>query len=194
MARKVTNDEHVDSVVRKLYADALRLDWEYLTQREHTEQYARWLTDPEVGGVLASWMSPEEQRVWLKDGPLKEFARALAGEGAFAAYLDEHPRSPAVVVKRTLGDGWNPVPGSNGVKPLRCRASDGTKSVTLLWGPARDFKHLLWAALEALDRSPKKPLAVAVFDTISAPFAAGEKDRLSRIAVRCGVEVKFVRL
>lgn len=194
MARKVTNVEHVDSVVRKLYEDALRLDWEHQSQREHTEQYARWLTDPEVGGVLSSWMNPEEQRVWLKDGPLKEFARALAGEGPFAAYLDEHPRSPAVVVKRALGEPWSPVSGSIGVKPLRCRASDGARSVTLLWGPSRDFKHLLWAALEALDRSPKKPLAVAVFDTISAPFAAGEKERLSRIAVRCGVEVKFVRL
>jgi hypothetical protein len=114
--------------------------------------------------------------------------------GDYAVYLDEHPRSPQVVVKRLLGEGWSPVPQSGNTKPLRCRASDGARSVTLLWGPARDFKHLLWAALEGLDQSPEMQLRIAVFDTISRPFASGERDKLARIASRCGIEVSFIRL
>jgi hypothetical protein len=194
MARKVTNDRHVAEVVRKVYDDAQRLEWEYLSQREHTEQYARWLADPQVGGVLADWMSPEEQRVWLKDGPMKEFARALAGEGPFASHLSVHPRSPKVVVSRVLGDGWWPIPGSIGVKPLRCEASNGSSKVMLFWGPSRDFKHLLWAAVDAWECNPDLSLRVAVFDTVSSPIARQERERLLRIAGRCSVDVAFVRV
>jgi hypothetical protein len=194
MARKVTNDDHLESVIRKVYGDALQLDWQHQTDPQHTAQYARWLDDREVGGVLGQWMSLEEQRVWLKDGPLKEFARARAGMGDCARYLDKHPSNPSVVVPRTLGQGWSPVPKSNGVKPLSCRASDGVTSITLFWGPARDFKHLLWAALGMLDRSPNMPVRIAVFDTISAPLAAGKKETFVRIASRCGIEVSFIRL
>ena len=194
MAKKVTNDKHVARVVQHIYADAQRLDWEYRSQREHTEQYARWLADPHVGGVLSEWMSPEEQRVWLKDGPMKEFARALAGEGPFATYLSEHPRSPRVVVTRVLWHGWQPIAGSNEVKPLRCDASNGPQTVHVVWGPAKDFKHLLWAALEAWDASAKSSLRIAVFDTVSSPLPRQERDRLQRIGARCQFEVVFVRL
>jgi hypothetical protein len=194
MAKKVSNDQHVAGVVQRIYADAQRLDWEHRSQREHTEQYARWLADPNVGGVLSDWMSPEEQRVWLKDVPMKEFARALAGEGPFAAYLSNHPRSPRLVVAQVLGDKWQLVVGSNDVKPLRCDASNGSQTVRVLWGPAKDFKHLLWAALEAWESTPKRSLRVAVFDTVSGPLARRERERLEKIAGRCQIEVAFIRL
>jgi hypothetical protein len=194
MAKKVTNVKHEAGVIKRIYADAQNLDWEYRSQREHTDQYARWLADPCVGGVLSEWMSPEDQRVWLKDGPMKEFARALAGRGPFAEYLTEHPRSPKVVVARLLGDGWQPLAGSDGVKPLRCDASNGTQTICIVWGPAKDFKHLLWAALEAWEESATRSLRIAVFDTVSSPLPRQEQDRLRRIAGRCQVDVAFVRL
>jgi hypothetical protein len=194
MARKVSNESHVAGVVQRVYDDAQRLDWEHRSHREHTEQYARWIADPKVGGVLSEWMSPEEQRVWLKDGPMKEFARALAGEGAFATYLNDHPRSPKVVVARALGDGWSPVNGSSNVKPLRCEATNGVQTIRLMWGPARDFKYLLWAALEMWDANPNRVVSVAVFDTLTNPLNRPERDRLEKIAARCQIAVVFVRL
>lgn len=194
MAKKISNDTHIINVVRRVYADAQRLDWEHRSHQDHTKQYAQWLADPSVGGVLSEWMSPEEQRVWLKDSPMKEFARALAGEGPFAAYLSEHPRSPRVVVTRVMGDGWQPVAGSSDIKPLRCDATNGAQTVCVIWGPAKDFKHLLWAALETWESNPKRALRLAVFDTVPNPLAHHEKARLQKIAGRCQIEVAFIRL
>lgn len=194
MTRKVTNDRHVAEVVRRIYANAQEADWEHLTHREHTEQYARWLADPRVGGVLSAWMSPEEQRVWLKDGPMKEFARALAGEGPFATYLSAHPRSPAMVVSRVLGEDWRAIPNSNGVKPLRCEATDGKSKMLVFWGPSKDFKYLLWAALDAWESNSERSLRIAVFDTVSSPTSKHERTRLERIAGHCHVPLSFIRL
>ncbi len=194
MARKVSNDRHVAEVVKKLYVDAAKLDWEHLSGSDKTTQYAAWLEDREVGGVLGQWMSPEEARVWIKDGPMKEYARALAGVGAFAEYLDDHPRGPRVLVAATLGDGWHVVSGSEGVKPLHCDAVNGDSTVRLIWGPSRDFKHLLWAGLEASDRRRQVRVRIAVFDTLADPTTRGAKAKQQRFCERCGLELCHVRL
>jgi hypothetical protein len=192
--KKISNEGHVHGVVRKIYRDALELDWEHRSPREHTEQYQRWLADPRVGGVMAEWMAPDEQRVWIKDGPMKEFARALAGEGAYASFLSTHPRSPHEVVSRTMGAGWLPLEGSTDVKPLRCDANKAGETMRILWGPAKDFKHLLWAALEQWHAMPTRPLRVAVFDSVTKPLGDGERCRLGQIAERCRVPLSFIRL
>lgn len=194
MARKVSNDRHVAEVVKKLYADAAKLDWEHLSGNDKTAQYAAWLEDREVGGVLGQWMSPEEARVWIKDGPMKEYARALAGVGAFAEYLDDHPRGPRALVAATLGDGWSVVSGSEGVKPLHCDAVNGDSTVRLIWGPSRDFKHLLWAGLEASDRRRQVKVRIAVFDTLAHPTSRGAKAKQQRFCERCELELCHVRL
>src|SRR5690242_9697814 len=134
MVSRVLNDRRITSVVRRVYEDAQRLDWESFSMRDRTAQYARWLADPKVGGVLSNLMSLHHQRLWLKDGLMKEFSRALAGEGPFAGYLREHPRHPAIVVARVLGKDWQPVAGSTAIKPLQCKATNGTRVVRVLWG------------------------------------------------------------
>lgn len=192
--RRISNDLHVASVVRKVYEDAVRLDWEHCTHREHTEQYARWLNDPMVGGVLSQWMAPEDQRVWLKDGPLKEFSRALAGEGPFALYMNAHPRSPSEILLRALGGDWEVVLGSCTVKPLQCDARRGAQLVRIYWGPARDFKHLLWAALEQGYATPNRSHHVVVFDSATRPLTAPERQKLIAIAERCGLLFSLIRL
>jgi len=187
--RKISNENHIAAIVRKIYTDAQELDWEHLTHGQHTEQYARWLADDAIGGVLTKWMNPEEARVWLKDGPMKEYARAFAGEGSFAKYLDEYPRAPATIVRKALPD-WTVVAGTVRVKPLQCRATKGSVSLKVFWGPPRDFKHLLWAALEA----GHQPTKVIVFDTVANPLPDGERTRLLCIGKRCSVETIFIRL
>ena len=194
MSRKITNENHVARVVRKLYEDAQRLDWEHLTSGDKTSQYAAWLDDPEVGALLGQWMSPEEARVWIKDGPMKEYARALAGFGPFAHYLDEHPRGPSAMVKAALGPQWNAVAGLAGIKPLHCTATDGTKRIRLFWGPARDFKHLLWAALEASDSKPSREVKIAVFHTVAHPTPRSVRGQQERFGNRCGIAVSHVKL
>lgn len=188
--RKIDNEKHIATVVRKIYADAQAHDWEHLTHPEHTEWYARWLSQ-DVGKTLADWMSPEEARVWLKDGPMKEYARALAGEGPFAKYLDEYPRAPAKIVGQSLGPQWTVVPNSVGVKPLQCQAEvKGSPPIFVFWGPSRDFKHLLWAALNVGDR----PSCIVVWDTVGNPLSKVDREHLLKIGQRCALELKFIRL
>jgi len=194
MARKVSNDRHVARVVRKLYSDAQELDWEHVSSAEKTARYSAWLDHPEVGGLLQEWMSAEEARVWIKDGPMKEYARSLAGSGPFAEYLDEHPRGSRAAVAAALGPEWSVVDGTTGVKPLHCDARRGEERVRLLWGPSRDFKHLLWAALTSVDRMPTLDVRIAVFHTVAHPTPKASRQRQQRIGLRCGFKVAHIRL
>ena len=188
--RKISNENHVAQIVKAIYAAAQELDWEHLTHAQHTDWYGRWLADKAIGGLLTTWMSPEAARVWLKDGPMKEYSRALAGEGTFAKYLDEHPRAPDRVVRYALGPKWSVVKDSVTVKPLQCRAACGQESINLFWGPVRDFKHLLWAALMADSEQAR----IVVWDTVANPLSDAEQDWLLKVGRRCSVEVKFIRL
>jgi hypothetical protein len=194
MSRKVSNENHVTRIVRRLYADAQKSDWEHLSTSAKTAQYSTWIEHPEVGELLQQWMGAEEARVWIKDGPMKEYARALAGFGPFADYLDAHPRGPKAAISAAFGDGWSVVPESSGVKPLHCDAEKNDSRVRLYWGPMNDFKHLLWAALVAVDRAPALDTRIAVFHTVAHPTPRPKRMRHERIGRRCGFKVMHIRL
>ena len=66
-------------VVRALYQQVETMNWELMSPQQKSQQYARWIDDPAIGGRLTQFQSAEDARVWLKDGPMKEFARALDG-------------------------------------------------------------------------------------------------------------------
>lgn len=191
--KRIENPEKADAVVRKVYEDAVKLDWLHCSQRDRSEQYERWLEDKNVGKVLDEWMTPAQQRVWLKDGPLKEFARALAGAGEFAKYLTAHPRAPTTIVAQALGPDWVVIKGSLRTKPLGCDARRGAETKRLLWGPAKDFKHLLWASLVSWERTNDDAALIVVFDTVEAPLSDAKKKRLRRIASRANVSLAFIR-
>src|SRR5690606_19065488 len=112
-------------IVRRLYQDAQRLDWIHLSMGERRRQYAAWLEAAEVGGVLVQFLSRERARVWMKDGPMKEFARATAGVGRFASFVDQTGRGPGEMTELALGSEWTVVRGSVGIKPLHCLAERG---------------------------------------------------------------------
>lgn len=192
--KKIANEAHETAIIRKVYTDAAALDWEHTSQTMRTRQYERWLEDPLVGGILGQWMSPSEMRVWLKDGPLKEFARARAGLGDTAKYLDEHPFSAKVIVARALGPGWSLVTGSIDVKPPQCLVTDGSMTSRLFWGPEKDFKHLLWAALMAWERDENEDCLVVVFDSVASPLLPARELFMKRIAARANTRLVFVRL
>ena len=98
-------------VVTKLYEDAKRMDWAYLPAQLHSVQYAKWVDDPEVGGRLREFLSPSDARVWIKDGPMKEWSRAVSGFGKYAALVQDAEDLPLKLVPKALGADWEADPG-----------------------------------------------------------------------------------
>ncbi len=181
-------------VIARLYEDAQRLRWTYLTHADRTRQYAYWIKDPEVGGVLTSFMDPEEARVWIKDGPMKEYARAIAGIGKYADLVTDPRQGAAAIVQGAMGEAWSVVPGTLDIKPLRCVAACQDNHIRVFWGPARDFKHLLFAGLEATDGWGTLPAILVVTDSIEMPVSAGEREQQQRLADRCGLRLSHLRV
>lgn len=181
-----------DSITRKLYASAAEIDWENLSAAEKTVQYRRWVSDPQIGGELTRFLPEDSARVWIKDGPMKEYARARFGVGPFA-HLVAAPRcTPETVVRAVHGPGWDVLDGSVEIKPARCIATGPSEQSVVLWGNAVAFKHLIWAALEAAAANDKRPVTIAVVESPARPTPASERARLKAIADRCGFTVRHI--
>jgi len=170
-----------------LYRDAARLDWQHITDAERSRQYAAWLADEDVGAPLIGLLGREGARVWMKDGPLKEYSRALAGVGVYARYADQASVGPDALVEAALGDEWRVVADSFGIKPLHCLVEREDERTYVAWGPARDFKHLIWACLRALDANTASA-KVVVLESVERPTPYAARNFHHRIARRCGLE------
>ena len=106
-----------ESIVSRLFADMERLGWEGLTLPQRTSQYAIWIADREIGQRLAEFMTPERARVWIKDGPVKEYPRALAGSG------NTPPSSTAAPTSRTSSGARSAPTGPATPPPFASRRS-----------------------------------------------------------------------
>ena len=89
-------------VVAEAYRQAGELDWDGLTDKQRSATYDRWLDDPGIGHQLTRFLSGERARVWLKDVPMKEYARARTGSEYIPIWLPYV--SPARV--RLPGRSW----------------------------------------------------------------------------------------
>lgn len=179
-------------VVRALYADANEIGWATLGPQAKTTAFKRWIEDPRVGGRLTSYMSPEQARLWIKDGPMKEYGRAMRGTGRFAEYGRQGGTSPQDIVIRALGDRAT-IDSNIGTKPPNCfaTAGDGRKAY-VTWGDANSLKHLLWAALRAsLEHNVPGHIVVLEPPGTVTPTATVEEQRA--IANRCGLTVHHLR-
>jgi len=189
---KLLPAQQLAAVVRALYADAEQLDWEHLPLAEHTRQYGRWVTDSRVGAALSRYMTTEQARSWIKDGPMKEFARARRGAGRYAQYGAPGGTGPADVLLHALGHDWEIVEGSVGVKPFHCEAVSGTDVAFVAWGAAGNFRHLLWAALRwAVDHDGRS--VVVVTELAARPTPENQASWHKRVGARCGLEVTHMR-
>lgn len=179
-------------VIRHLYSRAEQLDWENLGVREKSRQYSVWLEDEAVGGWLLNFIpSDVAVRVWMKDGPMKEYSRAVLGVGPNAKYV-EHPRcTPESVVSATLGEQWTVVPDSIEVKPARCRAQSSEGETVVIWGRAKDFRYLVFAVLELLV-SGVEAAVIAIVETPATPTGKAARERMQAIAQRCGAKLRFI--
>ena len=182
------------AVVKQLYSDAAQLDWPSMTPQQHTAQYNKWVGDPKVGGKLTEYLNASDARVWIKDGPMKEYSRAASGVGKYAALVENHGDVQSKIVRKALGDSWTPDPDTLRVKPLRIVARDGEDEAVVTWAPATGLKHMMWAALTASAEGDARPWTVCVTETFTRPTPANEKQAHARVAKRCGLRLVHVTL
>ena len=80
-------DQIREQVAEKVLARAVAAKWDDLNANERSRLYRVWSEDPEIGGVIARFIPRDGVRVWIKDGPMKEYTRARRGLGPFAGSI-----------------------------------------------------------------------------------------------------------
>lgn len=178
-------------VATELYQRAEDIDWDLLTDRERANYYAKWVDDEKIGGVLVAYLPVGDVRVWIKDGPMKEYVRALEGIGTYASCATKRFPPPDTLVKQGLGPSWDLVPKSVKEKPMHCIATDGERERYVCWGAPHSFKDLIWAALGAAVNSSEAPLIIVTTRT-GHPQLTQEEDFQNAVAARCGLRIAHV--
>lgn len=182
-------------VLRRVFTDMESLGWDGLPDDEKTKQYNLWVDDREVGGVLDQFN--DDPRHWIKDGPVKEWPRARIGVGSYAKYLPVKGGQIEQVVHLALGDEWAADLDSIAVKPLRVTAHlrfDERDPIVVTWAPAKDFKHLLWAAVNEEAKGDAREWLLVVRATFEKPTPADVRSHHEHIAKRCGLRVKHIQI
>ncbi|WP_380843948.1 hypothetical protein [Sphaerisporangium dianthi] len=181
-----------NKIVTKMFAEAEELGWVYLSSDQRSAIYGRWLDDPEVGGRLREFMGDARARVWIKESPMKEYARARYGVGGYAKYVANPLSGAEDLVKRALGPDWEVVPGKRGIKPLRVRVRRGEEERYFTWAPSEQLKHLVWAAIKAEVFGDATPWILCVVSSFEKPIPSDEQATNIKIAARCQLEIVHV--
>lgn len=175
----------------EIYQQANDMDWEFLSNTEKTHQYRRWIEDPKVGGVLLAYGPEKDARVWIKDVPMKEYARAQEGIGNYVRYAVNRFQGPEEIVRAACGSGWVMKPDSVGEKPNHCYAVTEDATRYICWGRAGNFRDLVWAALnEAID-STERP-AIVITTRNGETVSTADRTRQERLALRCGADLRYL--
>lgn len=181
-----------DAIVAALYADAHEQNWTHLSAADRSRAYSAWVEDSRIGGILTQYMTPEATRSWIKDGPMKEYRRALRGTGRYAQFGRSGGTTAADIVCAALGPGWSIVEGTTGVKPFHAQATDDSDVAYLAWDEGRNFKNLVWASVRA-SVELGIPGHVVVTEPPGVTTARNTADSQLAIAKRCGLELHYVR-
>lgn len=180
-----------EKVSRAVFARALQLHWQDLSLADRSRKYEEWMTDPEIGGALDQYLPREKIRVWIKDGPMKEFSRAQRGLGPYASLVVAGENLESRIASTVFGGEWGVVAGTSRVKPASFLVSNNTSTKRVFWGDNRELKHLIWAWLN----NPSSDSAVIVIaSTIAVPITPDVEQRNRRIAERLSTEIHYVAL
>lgn len=175
----------------EIYRQADEMDWEFLSNAQKTAQYRKWIEDPRVGGVLTDHHPEKDVRVWLKDVPMKEYARSQEGIGHYVRYIPMRFRGPEEVVRAAFGSDWTMLPDTVDVKPNHCLATDDVTSRYVFWGRDAQFKDLLYAALEMAVTTQNEP--AIVITTRDGEHVSEEAKALRKgIAAHCKISVIYL--
>lgn len=183
-------------IVGLLYKQAADLNWTNLPDAERTKMYRRWTENPDIGGRLELFIGrPESVRTWIKDGPMKEYTRATYGVGKFASCISRPSTSIDTLVAKALGNTWIPDPETLQIKPLSVHIrhmKDEDREQCFAWGPVRDFKHLVWAAISAQANGDPLPWVICVIDSFVRPVTSKQKSFHERIGHRLDLTIKHI--
>lgn len=180
------------AIVTALYADADESGWTHLPPSERSRLYAQWVDDPRVGKILMKYMTPEQARSWIKDGPMKEYANARRGTGRYARFGRHGGTDAGDVASAALGSGAKVLDDSEGVKPPHCHAIDAAgEHAYLVWGHAKNFRHLIWAALCAAV-TDKLPAHVVVLEPPGHSTPTAESTAHRAMTSRCRLHLHYL--
>lgn len=170
-----------ETLLARVSEEAERVDRDHLSQVSKTAQLARWVEDPEIGGVLKPLVGGDaETRMWLKEVALKRRARARQPD-------------PEAVVGQLFAEPVQFVEGSVGTKPHHALVRNGSHRAYVCWGPQANARHLFWAALNAREDDPSLgEVWVVIVDTVPSPTPTERRSRLSALAARCGLKIDWM--
>lgn len=140
---------------------------------------------------MANYVPPERIRVWIKDGPMKEFKRAMRGLGAYADLAPKAANKENEIARKALGQSWNVIEGSINVKPNRFDAEHDDERITVFWGTRIDLKHLVWAWLN--HRHPED-CRLVIIETQNEPLTSSAKADDVILSKRLGTSIAYVTL
>ncbi|WTW98261.1 hypothetical protein OG216_35160 [Streptomycetaceae bacterium NBC_01309] len=175
----------------EIYRQANDLDWEFLSNGEKTDQYRRWIEDPKVGGVLLSFGPEKDARVWIKDVPMKEYARAQEGIGHYVRYAVNRFQGADEIVQAAFDTQWKVKPDSIGEKPNHCYATDGQATRYVCWGRAATFRDLVWAAVNQAIGAQERP-AIVLTTRDGENIATVDYQHQLQVATHCGVDLQHL--
>ncbi|OEJ33094.1 hypothetical protein [Streptomyces subrutilus] len=180
-------------VVGRIYKEAEEAGWHHLPGTERTPIYHRWADDPNIGERLSLFIKTSAaRRLWFKDGPMKEYQRALSGAGKYASLVAVPATDVGTLVLRALGPGWEPDLDTQRVKPMRVLVRNGEESTWFTWGGAHALRHLVYAALRAQANGDATPWALCVVTSFVKPLPPEEREEHLRIGRRCNLTIKHV--
>ncbi|MBW8481901.1 hypothetical protein [Actinomadura parmotrematis] len=184
-----------DKVAALLFEQAEKVHWPSLSLQQRTEMYNQWVQDPQIGGRLTEFMPVEQARVWIKDGPMKEFARARFGIGGFAKHVPNPSAAVTDLITSALGNDWEADMDTMAIKPLRLRvySEEGEEAIFAWVDDYNHFKHLVWAALKEQADGASTPWILCVAATFEKPVPEDVKAFHLRVGRRCGLQVVHVK-
>lgn len=182
------------AVVAEVYRQAGELDWDGLTDRQRSAIYDRWLDDPAIGRELTRFLSRERARVWLKDVPMKEYARSRSGIGVYADLVTVRLPGPAQIARQVLGGHWDTLAGTIREKPNRCMVSNGHDQRLMIWGPPRALRDLVWAGINAVADGRQPAPLIVIATPHGESLGDGEVQRHVTVGQIAGLEVRHTVL
>ena len=180
-----------EEISRSILKRAVEVGWEDLANSKRSAYYEEWAASPDIGGRLADYVPPERIRVWIKDGPMKEFKRAKRGLGPYADLAPKAQNREQEITEKAFGQDWNVVDGSVNVKPNKFDVQRDDERITILWGTRIDLKHLVWAWL---NHPYPEHCRLVLVNTQSEPLTSAARTKHDILANRLGTEIRYVTL
>jgi hypothetical protein len=186
-------DQIRSEVITELYRQAADLDWELLSVGGKKLQYRKWVEDPRVGGRLREFWDDHRIGTWIKDTPMKEYARAQEGFGSMAAYAaTRYAPGPESLVRTAIGNDWRIRPGSLDEKPMHCLAVSGGSERYVCWGKPAVFRDLTWAALSKAITMPSRPMMIVTIQD-GVMVSVAERSFQQSISEHCGIDIRYLQ-